>query len=86
MNKNEKAYYPKIVEMAQRVVAAGMEPERFTAGIPVEDPANPDQRALETAKRIEALGCNVEYRQKGKRTIVFYGSAKGNWGKRAGRS
>ena len=79
-------YDPRLVEIAQMVVASGMEPEKFTAVLPVEDPANPDEKAIETAQRIEALGCNVEYRRKGKRTIIFYGGAKGNWSKRAGRS
>lgn len=74
-DENERTYYPKLVEVAQMVVSSGMEPEKFTAGIPVEDPANPDEKALETARRIRALGCNARYTQKGKRTIIFYGSA-----------
>lgn len=74
-------YDPKLVEIAQMVVAAGMEPEKFTAVLPVEDPANPDEKALETARRIETLGCNVDFRQKGRRTIIFGRAANGSGGK-----
>ena len=65
-----------MVELAHKVVASGMEPGMFTAGILVEDPANPDKKALETARRIEALGCNVEFRRPGRRTILFGRAAK----------
>jgi hypothetical protein len=81
-HSSDPGYYPRIVELAHKVVASGMEPEKFTAGIPVEDPANPDEKALETARRIEALGCNVDFRRRGRRTIIFGRGAKGSGGSR----
>ena len=81
-SSDRAGFDPKLVEIAHMVVTSGMEPEKFTAGIPVEDPANPDEKALETARRIRALGCNAKFTQKGKRTIIFYGGAKGSGSKR----
>jgi hypothetical protein len=40
--------------------------ERFTTIIPTDDPENPDEVALETTRRVEALGASVRYEQRGK--------------------
>jgi hypothetical protein len=50
------------------------DPKRLTIEIPVEDPDNPDERVLETARRIRALGANTRFTQVGTHQLFFFGN------------
>jgi hypothetical protein len=61
-NPDPKPYSKKLVEDARRFLSypyLAEDPKRLTMGIAVEDPDNPDEGTLETARRTEALGAKV---------------------------
>jgi hypothetical protein len=60
-----------LVEDAERIIAYPFPPEKLTIQIPTEDTDNPSVKALETARRIRALGINVEFIKKGIRTVFI---------------